>query len=208
MCDRVPCQDRAKPNEAPKSTARMGRRHTTRKCRKERPGSAGRPDREIPQGAARLNSPQIPEPTPCRGPRPLPCRPTGAPLPASPQHPESPKILHPPAAPRHHPETKHKKAPNGAAWMCRERQQESAAEICREARQRNAARRSPVEFPEKTRTHPLPWAPPTPLTPQALPCPRARNTPHPQRHPESPPPRAITPSRSVGQRRRRGRDVP
>ena len=46
LCDRVPCQDRAKPREAPKGTARMGRRHRAWERRRERPQapqkSAGR----------------------------------------------------------------------------------------------------------------------------------------------------------------------
>ena len=174
----------------------------------------------------KLNSLKNPEPIPCRGapPTPLPRhRRSHAREPVTPQPSETSGI---PTTPATFPGPKGRKAPKarhgssgGTAWERRKAPQgcavrhgtevlESAAEICREARQKIAARRSPVEFPEKTRTHPLPWAPPTPLTPQALPCPRARNTPHPQRHPESPPPRAITPSRSVGQRRRRGRDVP
>ena len=75
---------------------------------------------------------------------------------------------------------------------------ESATGICRKARQRNAARRSPVESPEKSQTHPLPRAAAhspavgsahSSATPQAIPCPRARNAPSPKDTPETPHPR-------------------
>ena len=94
--------------------------------------------------------------------------------------PATPRIPHdtpnPPAAPRDHPEPNLREAPQGVAWMVwgtawkrrkaplgyavRNSREalESAAEICRKDRQRNATRRTIVEFPEKSRTHPLPPA--------------------------------------------------
>jgi len=89
--------------------------------------------------------------------------------------------------------------------------------ICRKARQRNAARRSPVEFPEKTRTHPLPRAlarspavgsAHSHAAAQTLPCPRARNAPDPQRHSGAPCRPRHYPEWCTWKRWRRGPDGP
>ena len=68
-----------------------------------------------------------------------------------------------------------------------------------QALQKSAERRGMAQFPEKTRTHSLPWAPPTPL-------PRHRRSParepvrlrFPKNTPDPPPPRATSPSDEQG----------
>ena len=74
-----------------------------------------------------------------------------------------------------------------------------------------------VEFPEKSRTHPLPRAPTrspavgpahSPATPQAFPCPQAHDTPPPEDTPDAQPPCATTPSEARGGPERRSLDVP
>jgi len=67
--------------------------------------------------------------------------------------------------------------------------------MCHEAQQGSAGRRSLVEFPGRTRTHPLPRAPARSLavgsahshaTPQAFSLPASPQRPGPHRNPESP----------------------
>ena len=92
--------------------------------------------------------------------------------------PQTPATLHP----RHLPRSEGQRGAEGAAWMFRE------------AQQGIAARRNQVEFPEKSRTHPRPRAIAcspavgpghSHATPQAFPCPRARNAPYPPKTPRA-----------------------
>ena len=64
LCDRVPCQDRAKPREAPKGTARMGRSHRAWERRRERPQA---PQKSVGRRSM-IQITENPEPIPCRGP--------------------------------------------------------------------------------------------------------------------------------------------
>ena len=154
-------------------------------------GAAGicqRQSREAPKGAAAHQFPGKPPTHPL--PRARARSPAVGPVhsPATPQAFPCPRA-HNASIPRRHPgpppRAKRRGVRKGAVPMCRRHRAWEPRRDRPQAQQGSAERRSMVDSIHRKIPNPLPWRGPahSPATPQALPCPRARNTPDRPRHP-------------------------